>query len=505
MTFIKTIQKLRGLKGPQILIGTFILLLVILRLPSIFEPHWNSDEGLFASIASTLGNGALLYEDVWDHKPPAIFAIYSLANYAGSLNLVMVKILSLLFSIATLILIYKTAKKLAGLKVGVLSAFIATLLLGLPVIESNIANCENFFVFFTTLGIYLCLDEGTVKNLLAGLSFGVASLFSITPFFELIALILYFSLLCLKAKKYSKNLKSILCILATCSIPWLLTLFYFSYKGIIDEFLYASFTFNLESIREISTNSLGFVIFPNTILSRIIILTIALIFIGKIYLKANSSDSWLFITLWITFNIFSILFFQKAYPHLLIQIVPAFSILTGLLLSSLRKVKFEKKLVKFGLFILSVIFVLNLFTEGFPFPQTLHPVKYYINFYKYLSGKIDTVSYSKTFGEETYNSYRLNTLLRQNFSDIKNTYVWTSDPWIYYLADLDTPVRYLKSSEASFNWGEVKSSLVKNPPELVIIDSNSQPSYNLLIFLEENNYEFERNFENYRLYLYNNQ
>lgn len=494
-------QLLQRVKGTDLIIGTFILLLILLRLPSVFEPHWHSGEGSFASVANALDNGTLLYKDIWTDKSPTTFIIYYFAKYAQDLNLVFIKIISLIFSIATLILTYKLANKLLSKKVALVTSFTFAILLGLPIIEANSANSENFFVFFTILGIYLCLSNKTYKYLLAGLSFGVATQFCIRPFFEIFAVILYLAIVNAKSGKIKLFVKNTSLIGIGFALIWLPVLGYFQNKGILDDFLCTIFT--SDNIHSSTDNSLGFIIFQNTLLARTIITTLILIFSTSIYLKDKIKNAHFLISLWGSLVVFSILFSQKTQPHYLIQAVPVFAIATGLLVRRLiRERNITQKIQSLVLYLLILFFSISLFTHGRAFPQTIRAGNYYINFYKYLSGKMDTVAYTKSFSEDTYYSYRLNSFLKQNFSSEKDVYVWTANPWIYYLSDLESPVRYLQSYEAAKNWNEVKTSLTENPPALIIIDRTSQNPNELIKFLEENDYQFERNLEDYRIYSY---
>src|SRR5689334_18050934 len=49
----------------------------ILRLPSLIEPNWYGDEGVYQIVGRVLNNGGLLYRDVWDNKPPLLYLIYA--------------------------------------------------------------------------------------------------------------------------------------------------------------------------------------------------------------------------------------------------------------------------------------------------------------------------------------------------------------------------------------------------------------------------------------------
>ena len=50
----------------------FIILavVVLLRVPSLFEPYWYGDEGIYLTVGRSLRHGLALYRDVHDNKPP---------------------------------------------------------------------------------------------------------------------------------------------------------------------------------------------------------------------------------------------------------------------------------------------------------------------------------------------------------------------------------------------------------------------------------------------------
>jgi hypothetical protein len=58
-----------------LLLATFILG-VLLRLPSFGRPMLSDDEAIYAVTGDALTRGDLLYRDVVDHKPPAIYHVY---------------------------------------------------------------------------------------------------------------------------------------------------------------------------------------------------------------------------------------------------------------------------------------------------------------------------------------------------------------------------------------------------------------------------------------------
>src|SRR5438552_2689112 len=117
------------------------LLFFLLRLPSLFEPYWYGDEGIYQAIGLALRNGEVLYRDIWDNKTPALYYLYAILGSDQFLT----KLASLIFGIVGITFFYLLARKLF-LKSWVYrtSTFIFALFFGLPIIEGNIANAENF-------------------------------------------------------------------------------------------------------------------------------------------------------------------------------------------------------------------------------------------------------------------------------------------------------------------------------------------------------------------------
>ncbi len=67
---------------PNWLLGILVLILV-LRIPSFFEPYYYGDEMIYLTLGEGVRQGATLYKDLHDNKPPLIYII---AAVAGSLN-----------------------------------------------------------------------------------------------------------------------------------------------------------------------------------------------------------------------------------------------------------------------------------------------------------------------------------------------------------------------------------------------------------------------------------
>ena len=81
MSWIKReILEIKNHKKELSFLSVVIFLIIILRVPSIFEPYWYGDEGIYLTIGNALAQGETLYRDIHDNKPPFI---YLLALRAG--------------------------------------------------------------------------------------------------------------------------------------------------------------------------------------------------------------------------------------------------------------------------------------------------------------------------------------------------------------------------------------------------------------------------------------
>ncbi len=92
-----------------------------LRIPTIAEPL-GIDQGLFASAARGLSRGMVLYRDVWDQKPPAIFLTYLAAFSVFGWKASSIAWLDLLASAATTGLVFAIARRLGDALPGAIAA-----------------------------------------------------------------------------------------------------------------------------------------------------------------------------------------------------------------------------------------------------------------------------------------------------------------------------------------------------------------------------------------------
>ena len=92
-----------------------------MRVPAAAEPL-GIDQGLFASAARALARGEVLYRDVWDQKPPAIFLTYLLAFNVFGWTPAAIAWLDLVVSAMTTLVLLSIVRRLNGSVMGLTAA-----------------------------------------------------------------------------------------------------------------------------------------------------------------------------------------------------------------------------------------------------------------------------------------------------------------------------------------------------------------------------------------------
>lgn len=188
---MKVLKKLEKIKETWFLIVVSCIFF-ILRLPSFFEPYWYGDEGIYQVLGIAMNQGKLLYRDIFDNKPPLLYYLYSIFNS----DQFSVRVVSFLFGLLAIFCFYFIVRKFLKSEKNIfLTTGIFAFLFGIPLIEGNIANSENFMiplVLLSTIFIFKALEE-KIKNkklifiMLSGLGLGISFLFKIVAVFDFAA------------------------------------------------------------------------------------------------------------------------------------------------------------------------------------------------------------------------------------------------------------------------------------------------------------------------------
>lgn len=436
MKFLERLEKSRSCWF--LLLGSLVFF--ILRFPSLFEPNWYGDEGVYQTLGLALKNGRLLYQGIWDNKPPFLYILY---QTLGS-DQFLVRLTSLIFGLLSVIILFYLSRKLfKSLKASIISTSFFIILFGLPLLEGNIANAENFMILPTLSSalILLSLKETSKKTtlnnnfiliFLSGFLLSISFLFKIVAIFDFGAFLLFLffmdqNLLShLKQKKYQTyEVKKLFSYVGGFLILPFITAAFFFIKGDFKPFVDATFFSNI-----------GYVGYGNTFFipqGLLIIKVIILLFLSYfLFLKRKTLGSvGVFILLWVSFSLFNAFFSQRPYTHYLLVILPSLSILFG---SIFEFKNFKKLYLVFFLFSLLVIIKNFNFYANIP--------GYYANFLSFEMNKKSIIEYQNFFDKMTPTDYELASFLNSNTKSSDYIFTWGNNAQLYELTNKIPPGRY---------------------------------------------------------------
>jgi hypothetical protein len=212
-----------------------LLLLALLAWNSInycAADRLDTDPGIFAAVGLHLLHGKVLYREVWDHKPPMVFALDAVALGVGHEDLTAIRYLQRIFAVLGVLLIFgitwivfrKTwLASLAGF------FYLVHFYRKLCYLGGNFT--EEYGAVFVLGGILTAVlslrVEGKNKDashLLSGLLFALAALTK-EPFL-LTSIPWFFSCLFLTDRSHGKPLRAGVCFLAGAALPGMAWIFY---------------------------------------------------------------------------------------------------------------------------------------------------------------------------------------------------------------------------------------------------------------------------------------
>ncbi len=452
----------------------------ILRIPSLIEPYWYGDEGIYEVIGVALRNGRLLYTDIWDNKPPLLYLLY--AVFSGDQFLV--RLASLFFGIASVIIFFFLARKVftSNTLPYILTSLYA-LLFGLPFIEGNIANSENFMQMFILLACFCTITLYEKKEQLlqrkdavlffSGILLGIAFLFKIVALFDFAALFVFLLIISAPAKVQTKkqllhwiqtSLPHVFFITLGFIIPFALTAMIFLINGGFLDFLRASFVQNV-----------GYVGYKNAFIIPQGFLILKLLFLCSVvvylfYKRHQLSPFMLFVFLWTAFSLFNAFFSQRPYTHYVLVALPSVLLFCGFLTMQYKK----HTVLVVGTFV-----ILYILAKQFHYYSLKKTMLYYPNFLSFVTHQKTVTQYRSFFDSDTPRDYEIAGFLKNRLPDNATVFIWGNSAQIYPLSHTLPPGRYtvayhIGSKEAI---RETQSAITKKKPTYIVIlpDSTSLP------------------------------
>ena len=460
------------------------LVFFFLRFPSLFEPNWYGDEGIYQTLGIAMNSGRLLYRDIFDNKPPLLYFLYSLVNSDQFL----IRLMSLVFGVLAIIIFYKLAEKvLNNPKASFISTLIFSILFGLPLIEGNIANAENFMLLPNIIAAFLVfksIQETSQQKkirleILAGLIIGISFLFKVVAVFDFAAFFgfIFFSnysnkfLDIFKKENLIKEIKNLAPFAISFFVPIILVTLFFTLNGALSYFLKA-----------VLFNNVGYVGYGNKFIipQGLLILKLTLLALFSAFLfyrRKILNPGFIFASLWLAFSVFDAFFSQRPYTHYVLVILPAFCLMVGFFLLNNKTSKLA-----------GVIFISTLIAILLSFTFYVKTIFYYQNFVSFVLGQKTVVNYQSFFDGNTPNDYTIASFINLYAKKTDNIFIWGNNAQVYDLTGKLPPGRYTVAYHiTSYKDGIENTNAmlnIKKPRFIVIMPNVSVYPFNLIGYFE---------------------
>lgn len=459
----------------------FFLILIILRIPSFFEPYYYGDEMIYLALGEGARQGIPWYSALHDNKPPLLYLIAAISG-----NLFVFKAILAFWNLATVYVFWKLVNTLFPKKVTLqkVSTVIFGLLTTLPLLEGNTVNAELFMIGPVIFAFWIILSkENNFKNLLlAGASISVGALFKIPSAFDILALIFFF--FAYTSMKWS-SIKNFIFKAFTVSlgflIPIALTFVWYYFAGSFKEYLIAAFLQNfgyLNSWRP-EAKSVSFLEKQGPLLIRAGVMFLGLL---TLYLsKKKLSRQFVFVSSWLIVTLFAVTLSERPYPHYFVQSVAPLSILLGMLLT-LETI--EQSLVVIPL---TLAFFVPFYYKFWYYPTG----SYYMRFINLITKQISKEEYLKSFSPHLKRNYEIAKFISESSTKKDRVFVWGNDSAaIYSLSRRMPPLKYVADYHiVDFSTTEETiTTLSKTLPKFIVITPNSFDFPELQGFLVKNYY-----------------
>ena len=305
----------------------------ILRIVFILRSI-GGDEAAFLYYGWMIVKGKILYRDLFNQKAPGVYFTVALIFLLVGKNILLIRVLSMLLSVITALILFKIGSKISNPLTGLISAILYELE-PITLRRSTMVFSETFMVFFMALAVYFYIsaDEKntTWHYLLVGILIGLSTIMRQTGIVLLLVIILH--------RLYTRDpLKSLLQSIGTLIIGTLISVIplvvYFLAVNALSDALYATVLFNL------SSSSYGFSLLNrlDTLYNGVFIKdpVLWIVGLGGMLFALERRKKWaIFLMGWFIASFLVVSALSTPYSHYYIQVMPALSLLGGVFVEKL--------------------------------------------------------------------------------------------------------------------------------------------------------------------------
>ena len=446
----------------------------ILRLPSLFEPHWYTDEAGYANTAWLFLHGSTLYKQVWNNKPPLLFLSYAVALLTFGPSEFGIHILSFATEALAIACVYAIGLRLTTVRRAFLMSLAAAVCLGIPLFNGDLSLPENFLIGFTSLAFLSALKAYKDRHFsiaaitVAGVSSAIAVLYQQTALAELAVILVW--IVSSKANNKAQAVKAFVCssflTVAVVILPFaVMAGFRTTFYAIVTSYLgYAQQSVGLD-VGQLMLR-----------IAEVVLVVVTLSTAPRWWSGRQLVWLWALVTLVVAGLP------NRNYIHFALEPMPALILLIGisnfsdLTVLRVRQVSLGKLTCISSIVVATLLDCVVLYT-GVMAALTAF---YYPAFIERLAGTISQKAYALTYDPRAWAEYEVANWLKDHELTHVEALVWSSDSWVYLLADLKpvvpSPAIYVDTTQISTQQA-VLDSLAGRLPKVVITTAEAVSNY----------------------------
>jgi len=450
-----------------------ILIFTLLRVPTLFEPHWYTDEAGYAVTAWLSQHGHTLYGAVWNNKPPLLFWTYGLVLALAGPSEAALHLLSWLSGLAAVVVVFVILRSRQGPVRAAVGAGLAAVVLGTPILNGDLALPENLLIGPSALGVLAILwaDEAGERRRWVGRTVCAGALFATAVLYQQTALdVVAAATLWLAVRRGAGAWPRVLVLLGTIAVLVAAALLPYAVRVGPGRLAFLLAT----SYGGYAASSL-----PPTFLNVAVRLVEAGALLGGAIVARRIAGWRLLVWIWAAACLIVATLPNRPYPHLGLPAAAPLAVLLASVVRPRRPRWLSPARLGEGLLAVAVLLPVGIGWSLLSPPGAFYSLPltgvYYQNFIGRLTGAVSPARFRAAFGQENDAEAVAARWLRDQGLAGASAVVWSADAWIDLLAPLRpqlvTPTIYM--NEYWLGAAGVLDRVDRGRPRVIVTDRSA--------------------------------
>jgi hypothetical protein len=445
-----------------------VALYVLLRIPSLIEPHWYQDEAGYASTAWLTHLGYGLYVNAWNNKPPLLIGIYALSGALFGTSEAGLHALTMLSGLVAIVAAVWGMSRLLTRRAALWGGLVIAAIIGSPMLDGNLALPESLLIGPVTVAMvwFLCSCAGpgarrprAITLASIGVLLACGFLIQQTALADCASIVLW----CL----VRRNWRTMLIVAGTFAL---------TVAAVIVPFVMSAGAHNVwfalvSSYVDYLNDALG-----DRLPAYLVRIGVVLGMVAAAWFYRTAADGRLELArIWATALLFTAVAAGYSYEHFLLPVViPLVLLVTSLV--SRHHDRLSQRLSRPRVLLAGAVFAAiastgwSLFMAGYR--STVWSVGYYANAAGYVSGAVSELDYDTYFGALNYGEHEAEAWISSHNLVGVTAMLWTNLAWPLVDDELLPPTRsgplYVTLALEKGTAG-ILSRMRATPPELILV------------------------------------